>query len=107
MGLPDDVKLLKGTQEFAPAAETLAAELRVMHFLDSVLFGGRVWQFPRGYYYDVTSAGFEQLCVPIRVKSDEEAARLLANDVATGWLEELCEVLDAHRSARVRSELGL
>jgi hypothetical protein len=107
MSLVDDVKLLKGSQVRPSEAETLAAALRVMAFLDRVLYKAQVWTLPRGYHYDVTAGGAEQLCIPTRVGSEEEAARIFASDVATGWLEELCEVLGAQRSARIRSELGL
>jgi hypothetical protein len=107
MALVDDVQLLKSPPPGTSEAETLAAALRLMDYLDRALWKSRVWRFPRGYYYDVAGSGSDQLCMPTWVDSEEEAARIFAQDVATGWLEELCGVLDARHAAPIRAELGL
>jgi hypothetical protein len=107
MALVDDVKLLKASRGQPFESETRTAALNVIEFLDEALFGCHPWFFPRGYYYDVTWRGYEQLCFPENAQSAEEAPRRFASDVATGFLEELCDILDSQRAARIRSGLGL
>jgi hypothetical protein len=79
-----------------------------MGYLDGMLVGAcRPWPFPRGYFDDVMACGCEQLIPPEHVQSAEEAATPFASDVATGFLEELCDTLDPQRAARMHSDLGL
>jgi hypothetical protein len=101
--LASEVKVLKESQSHPFDSQTLRAALNVLEFLDQALFGTHVWQFPRGYYYDITAIGSEQLCMP----TESEQVAAFANDVASGWLDELCEVLDLERAARIRSELEI
>lgn len=103
MALVDDVKLLKASPGQSLELEIRKAALNVMEFLDEALFGCHPWSFPRGYYYEVTWRGYEQLCFPKGAESTEEAPRRFASDVATGFLEELCDILDAQRAARIRA----
>jgi hypothetical protein len=107
MALLDDVTLLKCSQVASSEREAFAAAQRVMEFLDKALAHTRVWTYPRGYYYEVTSGGSEQLCMPTWVESHDEAAWIFAKDVSSGFLEELCDVLEPQPAAHIRSELGL
>jgi hypothetical protein len=109
MMLADDVKLLKVSGRPFDS-QTAKAAMDILRFLDWALLdwaelGPRV-QLPRDYFYEITGIS-ECLCVPYYHTSDEEGARMFATDVATGFLEELCEVLEPELSATVRSELGL
>jgi hypothetical protein len=107
--LADDVKLLKDSGRPFDS-QTVKAAMNILRFLDGALLD---WaelsppvQLPRGYFYEITGIS-ECLCLPYFYTSDQEAARMFMSDVATGFLEELCEVIDADLSAKVRSQLGL
>ena len=107
--LADDVKLLNDSSRPFDS-QTAQAAMDILRFLDGALLD---WAernpsvpLPRGYFYEITGIS-ECLCLPYFHTSDEEAARMFTADVATGFLEELCEVLEAELSAKVRSQLGL
>jgi hypothetical protein len=107
--LADDVKLLKDSGRPFDSL-TAKAAMNILRFLDGALLH---WaelsppvQLPRGYFYEITGIS-ECLCLPYFHSSDEDAARMFITDVATGFLEELCEVIDAELSAKVRSQFGL
>jgi hypothetical protein len=104
--LADEVNLLKDSQARPFHAQTLRAALNVLAFLDDALFGASVWALPRDYCYDISGLGYEQLG-KLTWESEEEAARDFATDVASGFLDELCDALDLQRAGRIRSELGL
>src|SRR6188768_3879047 len=105
MSLAADVTFLKTCAEpFGPDA--LQATLNVMGFLDQILGDDPFhWPtLPRGYYIDVTGCGLIQLCAWGCWETDEDFAKVLAHDIASGFLEEMCNGLDAPRSERIRSE---
>jgi hypothetical protein len=109
MSLRDYVQLLKSNRTWPLTAELVRAAEKVMSFLDGVpgIADIPFSKFPRGYYYDIGGSGTEQLCLPRFVDSVEEGAAIFARDVADGFLEELCNVLDEESSRTTRTALGL
>jgi hypothetical protein len=106
--LADDVRLLKDSGRPFDS-QTAKAALDVLLFLDWALLdwaeSNEQYKLPRDYFYEITGIS-NQVCLWRPVDS-EEAAGLFAADVATGFLEELCEVVGAELSATLRPQLGL
>ena len=110
MDLKDAVHLLK-TEGNQPLTEAGAKAARMLlEYLDVAFLlidPNRCWALPRDYYIDITGAGYEQLCFPVAVNSEEHAWQLLARDVADGFLEEVCEFLGPDAGGKMWLELGL
>lgn len=117
--LMQSTRLLKSDGNAPLTPESIEAANALMLFLDEVLVPLHLWiqhsksglcglRLPRNYYIEMCgSDGAERLCVPEQVESEEDQFKLFTRDVATGFLEELCGVLEPAESEIAQWTYGL